>query len=120
MAGEHLGASAPVSNPPPLSGAPRPILKRTTRTRVGHGASLIGDALACVFSSRRHSDGLGVQLEVGSGAVVLNCDMRPAQARTLARSLIAAAEACDAAAERRGAVHQVAAAMQAQRGGHTA
>lgn len=98
MAGQPLGAPAPLSQAVPLS-APQPAPLRVlaaSRTRRNHGVFLLGSELATVYSSRRAADGRGVSMTVGSGSLVLTGSMTPTQARAMARALAAAAEASEA------------------------
>ena len=97
MAGQHLGAPAllsPASVPAPQR-APHRVMA-SSRTRRNHGVFLLGDELATVYSSRRASDGHGVSMAVGAGALVLTGTMSATQARAMACALIAAASAADA------------------------
>lgn len=97
MAGQSLGAPAPI---PSLPGAsPRRTLNLapgTTRTRHSHGAFPLGDLIASVYSSRRDRDGR-VTLALGRDALRLDMCMSPAQARAMAQILTAAAKAAETA-----------------------
>lgn len=102
MAVPTLGADAPAVSPSPSSSTSTPavpaagklrLVPGTTRTRRNHGVFMLGSELASVYSSRRETDGRGVILTVGAGALVLNGAMTPTQARSLARALEAAASA---------------------------
>jgi hypothetical protein len=100
MAGTSLGAPAP-SFPAPVQG-PGPTAYRIpaqSRTRRNHGVFIVGDQLACVYSSRRADDGKGVQLVLGHEGPIFTGGMSTTQARAVARALVAAA---DAAEEQRG------------------
>ncbi len=92
MPGEALGAIAPAlslaSNESTHAANVRPIL---TRTRRNHGVMTIGGQMAAVYSSRRAGACYGVRFELGGAQLTLAFDMTPAQARSLARSLVAAA-----------------------------
>ena len=69
----------------------------STRTRRNHGTFVLGGHLACVYSSRQASRCYGVNFEIGAGTLVVNGSMTPAQARSMARALNAAADAIDQA-----------------------
>lgn len=99
MAGNSLGTQTPVSLPP----SPRSTDKRalhlvpaSTRTRRHHGAFTLGGQLACVYSTRRAGQCYGVGFELGAGTLQLASSMTPAQARSMARALSAAADAAEA------------------------
>ena len=85
------------------SGAPSPILHHVphvTRTRREFGAAqLSGGEVVTVMASRRVHECLGVNLVVAAlaGGDLLRGVLHPAQARLLARALIEAAAAVDAA-----------------------
>lgn len=100
MAGISLGACSPASSSPALP-APHATLHRvpaaSSRTRRNHGVFLLGNELATVDSSRRRGDACSVMLTVGSGTPLLVGGMTPAQARAMARALVVAAEAAEAA-----------------------
>lgn len=90
MAGTPLGASSPTSSPQ------RTLhLVPSTRTRRNHGTFLLGGHLASVYSSRQASRCYGVSFEIGAGTLVVNGSMTPAQARSMARALNAAADAVE-------------------------
>lgn len=99
MAGPTLGASTPVQTSAPSQ---RPLIRipETTRTRRNHGVFLLGNELASVYSSRRQAGGLGVTMALGEGSMVLTSSMTAAQARAMARALIAAADAAEIAPRR--------------------
>lgn len=107
MAGLTLGESTPVVHPL-AAVAQRPLIRipSSTRTRRNHGVFLLGDELASVYSSRRQADGLGVTMTVGEGSLVLTGSMTPAQARAMARALVAAAEASEVTQQRAAAETQ--------------
>lgn len=67
----------------------------SSRTRRNHGTFVLGGHLACVYSSRQASRCYGVSFEVGAGTLVVNGSMTPAQARSMARALNAAADAVE-------------------------
>ena len=69
----------------------------TTRTRRLHGALTIGTASATVHSTRRGADTLGVTVTVAAEALQLTGGLTPTQARSMARALIAAADAAERA-----------------------
>jgi hypothetical protein len=69
---------------------------RDTRTRRNHGAFTLGGQLACIYSARSASTCYGVRIEVGGAALQLAGGMTPGQARSMARALIAAADAAEA------------------------
>jgi hypothetical protein len=69
----------------------------TSRTRRCVGVLDLGTVLAAVFASRRQDDERGVSLALGLDGQAVTARMTPAQARTLARSLIEAAAAVDQA-----------------------
>lgn len=98
MAGQSLGAPAPLSSPVPLPAPQRAPLRvmASSRTRRNHGVFLLGSELASVYSSRRAADGQGVCMTVGNGSLVLTGSMTPTQARAMARALTAAASAAEA------------------------
>ena len=86
--------------------APTPVLPSlgasniatgTTRTRRCLGAFDLGAVLAGVFASRRRGDERGVSLALGQEQGAVTARMTPAQARLMARALIEAAAAVDAA-----------------------
>lgn len=96
MAGTSLGAASPASPPSlqlPSAGARRVL--GVTRTRRNHGVFLIGNELACIYSSRRAGDAKGVQLVLGTETPVFSGSVSQAQARAIARALIAAADSID-------------------------
>ena len=101
MAGQSLGASAPV---PSLPGAsPRRTLSLApgkTRTRHSHGAFPLGELIASVYSSRRESDGR-VTLALGRDTLRLDMCMSPTQARAMAQVLTVAAKAAETAQARK-------------------
>jgi hypothetical protein len=86
MAGISSGASTPSIPTPRIT---------SSRTRLNHGVFRLGDELATVYSSRRSTDCLGVTLSLGTGALVLTGSMTAAQARVMARALLAAAAAAE-------------------------
>lgn len=95
MAGTTQGATTPDLSPSPLD-APRVVrVHGDTRTRKNHGVMLLGDRLACVYSTRRHSQSLGVILTLALGATQVEGFMSPRQARTLARALESAAASAE-------------------------
>lgn len=97
MAGQSLGAPAPVCTAP---GAP---LRRTlfrvpasSRTRRLAGVCLAGELLLSVYSTRREGLARGVSITLqGSTASERTEHMSPAHARALADALVAAAGAAD-------------------------
>lgn len=97
MAGKPLGAPASVF---PLSvqapGAAAYRVHPESRTRRNHGVFIVGDQLACVYSSRRSCDDKGVQLVLGHEGPIFTGGMSSTQARAVARALVAAADAADA------------------------
>ncbi len=97
MAGTTVGAQAPDAISPTAQAAKRPTLRlaASSRTRRNHGVFLVGDQLATVCSTRRAGDAHGVLLQFGSGHLVLNGAMTPAQAQQMARALTAAAHAAE-------------------------
>lgn len=97
MANQPLGAPALLS--PTSVSAPQRAPHRviaSSRTRRNHGAFLIGDELATVYSSRRAASSRSVSMSVGNGSMVLTGSMSPTQARAMANALIAAAQAAEA------------------------
>jgi len=104
MAGYPMGAHAPASPatitlPPTLptsgpGGAPYRI-PTTTRTRRLHAVFALGDDLASVHSTRREVEARGVIVTLCNGAQWQAVRMLPAQARSMARTLIDAAEAVE-------------------------
>ena len=104
MAGLNLGAQAPDCTAP---GAP---LRRTvyripasSRTRHLEGLCLAGDALLCVYSTRREAAARGVSITLqDSTASERTGHMSPADARALAQALVTAAGAAEAATEGEG------------------
>ena len=102
MAGQPLSASAPASLSPSFSSAGKAaphLVHAATRTRRNHGAFTLGGQLACVYSSRRVGQCYAVGFELGAGTLKLASTMTPAQARSMARALSAAADAADAVAQ---------------------
>lgn len=100
MAGLTLGARSPAASSPLPSPAQRTLRRApaaSSRTRFNHGVFQVGDELATVCSSRRQDDGLGVLLQLGHGALMLSGAMTPAQARLMAKALMAASHAAEAA-----------------------
>ncbi len=97
MAGINLGAPAPGSRPfiPAAPGRAAYRVPVVSRTRVCHGVYSLGGELCIVYSLRRIEPGQGVQLSLGHDGPVLAPHMSPTQARNLARSLVAAADAAD-------------------------
>ena len=73
------------------------IALTTTRTRRCMGAFDLGAVMAGVFASRRRADDRGVSVALGQEQAAITAHMTPAQARQLARALIEAASAADAA-----------------------
>lgn len=101
MAGHPMGDASPAVNLPPVERRRAlHLVQASTRTRRNHGVFLLGNELASVYSSRRESDGLGVTMVVGNGALQLSGSMTPTQARAMARALTCAAEAVDGAQQR--------------------
>jgi hypothetical protein len=99
MAGPFTGTSAqalPYSNVTPRQQL-HLVQPATTRTRRNHGAFNLGGQLACVYSTRRGSQCYGVSFELGAGTLTLKSAITSAQARQMARALIAAADAVDQA-----------------------
>jgi hypothetical protein len=79
------------------SGALTPIipLPQTSRTRTCHGVFELGDVPCAAFSGRQFGN-TTVQLDIGvTSAVVARCTMSSAQAREMARALLAAAGAVE-------------------------
>lgn len=96
MAGKPIGATAPQSsiNFSSPDRAPQRVVA-SSRTRRNHGAFLLGDELATIYSSRRTADTRGVSMTVGNGDLSLSGTMTPTQARAMANGLIAAAYAAE-------------------------
>jgi hypothetical protein len=93
MAGTSLGATAPHCHHVPI----------VTRTRREFGAVVLSDGhLFTVMASRRVHECIGVNLQVAdqAGTDLLRGVLAPVQARILARALIEAAAAVDAAQRR--------------------
>lgn len=80
----------------PTDGRTLRLVPNTTRTRRCHGVFIAGEELAVVYSSRREV-GKGVVLELGVDVVEHSWAITPAQARSMARALIAAALAVESA-----------------------
>jgi hypothetical protein len=100
MAGQSLGAPAPVLSPSSPSAPQRPlhlVATTNTRTRRNHGAFTLGGQLACVYSARGAGKCYGVSFELGAGTLSLAARMTAGQARNMARALLAAADAVDGA-----------------------
>lgn len=100
MAGHPLGAPAPVFPFPfPVPQAPGADAYRVqpeSRTRRNHGVFIVGNQLACVYSSRRSGDDKSVQLVLGHEGPIFTGGMSPTQARAVARALVSAADAAEA------------------------
>lgn len=93
MAGKSLGAHAP--NSPASQAAPLRTpqrLRSSTRALKMHVAFPSGDDIASVHSTRREGEPRGVIVTLCTGEQWLASHMLPAQARTMARALIEAAE----------------------------
>ena len=105
MAVHPLGAIAPACSTPSRAeaspGIPRqvPHLVRTapTRTRCNHGTFMLGGQLAAVYSARSAGKCYGIAFELGAGTLSVDARMTAGQARSMARALLAAAAAVDAA-----------------------
>lgn len=93
MAGQSLGAPAPVlPRPPKLSLVPG----HATRRRLNHGVvTLAGQQLACVYSARSSGACYPVTVELGAGALELVHRLTAGQARALAKALNSAASAAE-------------------------
>lgn len=90
MAGTTLGAPSPIPSPQ------RTLqVAHTTRTRRNHVAFIVGEQLACVYSSRHAAPRYGVCLELGAGTLIVTGAMTAAQARRIAAALNAAADASE-------------------------
>lgn len=96
MAGLPLSITLTPARLLPSLGASN-VIPATTRTRRCLGAFELGAVLAGVFASRRRSDERGVSLALGLDGQAVTARMTPAQARVMARTLIEAAAAVDAA-----------------------
>lgn len=87
MAGQPLGAPAPVSSP---------VLPLRSRTRRLHALfALAGDTAASVHSTRRAEQLRGVTLTLSSGEQAQALALAPTEARALACALLSAAEALE-------------------------
>ncbi|MFT3820475.1 MAG: hypothetical protein QM750_23160 [Rubrivivax sp.] len=99
MAGYPTDASAPRPFPRPSldasSSNPPPNPFTTTRTRRRHGTFVLAGRMAIVTSSRRQGEALAIGLEIGPDGELLRGLITPAQARSIARALSAAADAVD-------------------------
>ncbi len=91
--GAHASETSPVNDP-----ALRTLYRvpASSRTRLSHGTFLIGDQLGSIYSSRRGGDRQAVVFQVGTGPLHISCSITPRHARTMARALLAAANALDA------------------------
>lgn len=96
MAGLPLSLALTPAPIPPSLGA-SDIAPTTTRTRRCLGAFQLGAVMAGVFASRRRADDRGVSVALGQEHGAITAHMTPAQARQLARALVEAAAAADAA-----------------------
>lgn len=93
MAVSTLGASAPNSPPSQVGQLRMPQrLRSSTRALKLHVALPSGDDIASVHSTRRESEPRGVIVTLCTGEQWLASHILPAQARTMARALIEAAE----------------------------
>ncbi len=105
MAGQPLGAAAPVSAPLAAASAhrapagnPSTPLPLRSRTRRLHALlALADDTAASVHSTRRTEQLRGVTLTLNSGEQVQALDLAPIEARQLACALLGAAEALELA-----------------------
>lgn len=109
MAGNPSGAAAPASLPPSSATSPAPVASPaaapqrvpvTSRTRRVFGVFQLGRTQALVYASRRERQARAVVVEIGDGARCQAGELTAAQARALARALLAAAEATDGAQRR--------------------
>lgn len=80
----------------PTAGARAPV---QSRTRTCHGFFSLGKAPGAIYSSRREGDAT-VTIDIGAEGLVATGRMSAVQARSIARALLAAAEAVDAAQRR--------------------
>lgn len=96
MAGTFQGASAPTfsSSIPAPQRAPHPMLG-STRTLRMRAAIAVGKDIIGVHNTRREGEVHGVIVTLSNGEQCLNMHMVPAQARTMARALIDAAESVE-------------------------
>lgn len=106
MAGQPSGAPAPTPSPTSPAAPRHPLhlvpittasTGTSTRTRRNHGAFTLGGQLACVYSARSAGKCYGVSFELGAGTLSLAARMTAGQARAMARALMAAADATEAA-----------------------
>jgi len=105
MAGQPLGAAAPVSAPLAAAAAlraqagnPSTPLPLRSRTRRLHALlALADDTAASVHSTRRTEQLRGVTLTLNSGEQIQALALAPTEARSLACALLSAAEALELA-----------------------
>lgn len=87
---------APTATPATTARHALRLVPVTSRTRRCHGVFILGDRLACIYSTRRSTSAHGVTVELGHGDQPVPVSLTPPQARAVARALLTAADAAEA------------------------